>query len=73
MDEQQTELFEYDSQEDKILYHLKHIGNLTPIDALNLYGCFRLGARIYDLRKQGHKIKMELEKNNGKCYARYSL
>lgn len=27
--------------------------SITPIDALNMFGCFRLGARIKDLRDEG--------------------
>jgi hypothetical protein len=26
------------------------------MSALNIYGCFRLAARINDLQKQGHRI-----------------
>ena len=33
---------------------------LTPMDALRRFGCFRLGARIWDLRnKQGMDIRTE--------------
>ena len=33
---------------------------LTPMDALRRFGCFRLGARIWDLRnKQGMNIRTE--------------
>lgn len=59
------------SKEDKILEHLKNKGSITPIDALNLYGSFRLGARIYDLKKKGYNISMIREGKEG--YARYSL
>lgn len=35
-----------------------HCGKrLTPLDALKRYGCFRLAARIHDLRKAGHAIQ----------------
>ena len=40
-----------------ILDHLLSGKNLTPIDALNQYRCFRLAARIGELRKMGHDIK----------------
>lgn len=43
------------NQNARILAHLK-IHSITPIHALKLYGCFRLGARIWDLRQQGHVI-----------------
>lgn len=62
-----------DSQRDSILDHLLEGNSITPIDALNLFGCFRLGARIHDLRKDGYNIETEYEHNNGKKYARYKL
>lgn len=34
------------SQEQKILAYLKDGHTLTPLEALNKYGCFRLAARI---------------------------
>jgi len=34
---------------------------LTPIDALNLFGCFRLSARIFDLHKEGLPIKTRMK------------
>lgn len=46
---------------------------LTAIDALEGCGCFRLAARINDLRNAGHKIRMETISKNGKSYARYHL
>lgn len=44
------------SQCEKILIHLQAGKSINPIQALNLYGCFRLGARIYDLKKLGLKL-----------------
>ncbi len=46
------------SQVDKILEHIKE-RPITPLDALNLYKCFRLAARIHELRGQGHVIVNE--------------
>ena len=44
------------------------------MDALNLFGSFRLGARIFDLKNDyGMNIKTEMVEENGKRYARYSL
>ena len=60
------------SQEQAILQHLQR-APITPIEALNKYGCFRLGARIYDLKAAGHQIKSELVERDGKKFARYSL
>jgi len=61
------------SQSEQILRHLREVGPLTPLDALNLFGCFRLGARIYDLKAEGHDIQTELVHVNGKAFARYWL
>ena len=44
------------TQEAMILSDLKKGKRITPVNALNKYGCFRLAARIFDLRNQGHKI-----------------
>jgi hypothetical protein len=41
------------SQAQLILEALQAGEAITPFDALNRSSCFRLGARIYDLRKQG--------------------
>lgn len=66
------------TQTESILRHLKTHGSITPLDALNKYGCMRLGARIYDLRKTGVQIvrMIETRKNKvgeNKRYARYYL
>lgn len=61
------------NQEDQILNHLKTVGPITPIEALNFFGCFRLGARCYDLRQKGYDIETEIVHQNGKHFARYRL
>lgn len=61
------------SQSDAILEHLKAGNSITPVDALRDFGCFRLAARIDDLRQRGHDIETVTEKRNGKKYARYLL
>lgn len=44
------------TQSEMILMHLKTVGSITPYEALREYGCMRLGARIYDLKRQGYEI-----------------
>ena len=61
------------SQKSKILRYLKMGGKLTPIDALHNYECFRLSARVKELRKEGHAIKTVRIQQNGKTFARYEL
>ena len=48
------------TQTNQILDHLKAHRTITPLDALRLYGCMRLGARIWDLRRLGFKIRSEI-------------
>ena len=61
------------SQCSDILNHLKH-GPITAVEALNSYGCFRLAARIKDLREDGHEIEtQDLILPNGKTIAQYFL
>lgn len=61
------------SQTDAILEHLKSGNTITPVDALRDFGCFRLAARIDELRHRGFDIETINEKRNGKKYARYVL
>lgn len=48
------------TQSQQILAWLKAGNTLTPTQALNMFGCFRLGARIYDLKQEGHRIRTEI-------------
>lgn len=48
------------TQTDMILTDLRRGKRITPIDALRDYGCFRLGARIWDLRAQGLEIDCDM-------------
>lgn len=63
------------SQNESIRKYLEDGHSITPIDALNMFGCFRLGARIADLKKQGLNIKTEIvhDNANGKHWASYRL
>jgi hypothetical protein len=62
------------TQIDQILNHLKSGKPITPIDALNKFGCFRLGARIFDLKREGHNIhKQMIETPKGARVAEYRL
>lgn len=62
------------SQNKAILQHLQKGHSITPLEALHLYGCFRLSARIYDLiHIFGHDIKCEMIIKNDKRFAKYSL
>lgn len=62
------------SQEEAIKQHLLSGRSITPIDALNLYKCFRLGARIWSIKKAGFEIEREMiTVPSGKRVAQYRL
>ena len=61
------------SQADMILSYLREGNAITPLEALSKFRCLRLGARIYDLKKRGHKIETSLVKDNDKVFAQYKL
>jgi Helix-turn-helix domain len=63
------------SQSSRILAHLQIGHTLTPMDALNLFGCWSLSQRIKDLRYRGHRIitTMVSDEVTGKRYAQYHL
>ena len=59
------------SQNMEILQALKDGKMITPLDALHDYGCFRLAARVYDLRKKGYDIRTAVMTDHN--YATYYL
>lgn len=62
------------TQSQEILRYLEDGGSLTPIDALVLFSCFRLGARIHELKAEGHPIRSRIVKSrDGKRWAEYSM
>ena len=61
------------AQNNQILKYLQTGKSLTPMDALQKFVCFRLGARIYDLKRDGHSIVSQMVDVGEKRVARYSL
>jgi hypothetical protein len=62
------------SQCDLILTRLKRGEGLTAVEASIDYNCWRLAARISELRGRGHNISTRMVDNgNGVRYARYWL
>ena len=62
------------NQTQQILAALQAGEKLTPMDALNRFGCMRLGARIWDLRQEGYPIQSaDYQTPSGKHVAQYSL
>ena len=44
------------SQCDMIIAWLQKGYSITQLDALNMFGCFRLASRVHDLRERGYNI-----------------
>jgi hypothetical protein len=59
------------SQRDAILAHLKAGNTITAIEALRRWGCFRLAARIEELRDAGYPIETTLLVDGERRFARY--
>ena len=45
------------TQRKQILAYLQEYGSITAMTALELFGCFRLGARVFELRALGYDIE----------------
>lgn len=66
------------TQNEAVLRHLLDNRSITSLEAMNKYGIMRLGARVYDLKKQGYPIKTFLrigKSRNGESmvYAEYRM
>lgn len=62
------------SQELDILRHLAKGKTLTPLEALRRFGCLRLGARVFELRRQRWPIERRMvDVGNGKRVAQYHI
>ena len=58
------------TQADQVLNHMKTHGSISPREAMD-FGCYRLAARIKDLRDCGVNITTASEKHEGGTHARY--
>jgi len=63
------------TQAERVLAYMReHPEGITAMEALGELGCFRLAARIYDLRAEGHQITEEAySTSTSKRVARYRL
>jgi len=61
------------SKKARILKHLKSGKSLTAMQALKLFGCARLAARIGELKEEGHNIITKMIKIKGDYVGRYTL
>lgn len=66
------------TQCERILRHMQDYGSITQAEAVTEYGCYRLGARIFDLKSRGVAIKSETVTGKNRygertSFARYSI
>lgn len=61
------------SQSKEILRHLRVHGSITPLEALQEYGCMRLAARVMELKAMGESIRTLDERHDGGTHAKYVL
>ena len=66
------------NQRDMILRFMEDYGSINPAQAIEEFGCYRLGARIWDLRDAGYSIKTEMVERVNRYgrkvkFAQYSL
>ena len=66
------------SQAQMILNYIEKHGSISQKESADHLGCYRLSARIYDLKHSGHKFKKVMETGLNRfgqkeTHARYSL
>ncbi len=72
--DQAEEMHSKPSQRGSILIYLQAGNAITDIEALRLFQCRRLAARILELKRMGHDIKSRMvEVMSGKRVAEYWL
>lgn len=66
------------TQKERILKYLEDWGSITPMEAMRDLGVMRLGARIWELIREGYPIVRETERSKNRYgqdtrYARYRM
>lgn len=61
------------TQTEQIRQHLLKHNSITPLEALKKFRCFRLAARIKDLRNDGFSVLSTRVERNGKRFCRYVM
>ena len=61
------------TQCERILTWLRSGQTLTAAGAMRKFGCYRLAARMYDLRNQGHAVRSKLVSRGDKRFSVYWL
>ena len=49
------------TQCERVLQYMQDFGSINPMQALGDLGCYRLGARIWDMRHDGHRITRRMK------------
>lgn len=62
----------------RVLKYMEDFGEITSAEAISDLGCYRLGARIWELKAQGYRIKRRMVKGRNRygepiSYAAYFL
>lgn len=57
----------------KILKYMESHEGISPMEAVELFNCYRLSAEIFHAKKRGYLIETEIRKSNGTRYAFYKL
>lgn len=66
------------TQTEMILRYMQENGSITQAEAVSEFGCYRLGARIFDLKAAGHQITKEIITSRNRfghsvSFAKYNL
>ena len=61
------------TQKQMIEEYLLAGNSITPIEALERFGCFRLAAIIHKIRKKRHVYTSMITNRHGNNFAKYSL
>lgn len=65
-------MMRFETQRSAILNYLIKKKTITPMEALDKFGAFRLASHINVLRSRGYLIKTDLIRtNDGRTYAKY--
>ena len=62
-----------ESQNKQVLNWLKSGQTLSAAQAANYFGIYRLSARIFDLKRQGHDITSTLKFHKSEHWSIYSI
>ena len=66
------------NQAQKILEYMRKHGSITQKEAVGKFNCYRLSARIFELKEQGHNIisdRVPFKSEDGEAdnFVRYTL